>query len=181
MNIDRRSCSYPVSKIRRFSHSSDSGFSLLEMICVALMVGLLASIAAPSWLAFANSRSLTAAQDEVYRALLKAQRDAKSSHLRQEANFRQLNGEVQWTTHSVNTAATSWQTLQAGVQINTAKTTMSQTNNIYRLRFDEQGNVDGQLGKLTLSSQNGGNSQRCVIASTLIGAFRKAQDQKCLS
>lgn len=159
--------------------SDDSGFTLIEMICVAVIVGVLMAIAAPGWLAFFSNRDLTAAQDRIYQAVTKAQREAILRRVDQEVNFQQSNGSVQWTTRSGNAAPSGWQNLQPGIQINAANTTLSQSGGVYRIQFDAQGNITGQLGRLTLSNQNGGNAKRCVLTSTILGALRKDQDADC--
>jgi len=152
---------------------------MLEMLCVAAIVGVLVTIAAPGWLGFTNDRRLNAAQDQVYQAILQAQNEAEARHIQWKVSFQESSGLVQWATHSTSVMPTAWQNLPDGVKIAAPGTTFSQAGNVYSLQFDYQGNVNGQLGKLTLMSLNGGSSKRCVIASTLLGTLRKAQNSDC--
>ncbi|MGB3650812.1 MAG: type II secretion system protein, partial [Rivularia sp. (in: cyanobacteria)] len=46
---------------KHWNNSSSSGFTLLEMLVVIAVVGLLTAIAAPSWVAFVNTRRLNSA------------------------------------------------------------------------------------------------------------------------
>jgi prepilin-type N-terminal cleavage/methylation domain-containing protein len=160
--------------------SANAGFTMLEVLCVAAIVGILMTIAAPGWLGFANSRSLNAAQDQAYQAIVQAQNEAKARHIQWQVSFQTSGTTVQWATSSTTTVPTTWQSLPDGVKISASPdTTLSQSSGVYSLQFDSQGNVNGQLGKLTLMSLNGGSSKRCVIVSTLLGAFRKAQNTDC--
>lgn len=160
--------------------SADSGFTLIEMLCVVAILGVLMAIAAPGWLAFFSNRDLTAAQDRIYQAVTKAQREAILRRVDQEVNFQQSNGSVQWTTRSGNAALSGWQSLQPGIQIDATNTTLPQSGGVYRIQLDAQGNITGQiLGRLTLTNQNGGNAKRCVLVSTILGAMRRDQDAGC--
>jgi type II secretory pathway pseudopilin PulG len=153
---------------------------MLEMLCVVAIAGVLMAIAAPGWLGFANNRSLNAAQDQAYQAIVQAQNEARARHIQWQVSFQTSGTTVQWGTSSTTTAPTSWQDLPAGVKISASPdTTLSQSGGMYALQFDSQGNVNGQFGKLTLMSLNGGSSKRCVIVSTLLGALRKAQNTDC--
>jgi type II secretory pathway pseudopilin PulG len=55
----------------------DGGFTLLEVIVIALIVGILSSIAAPGWLAFINNQRVRTVNDRVLQTLRTAQSEAK--------------------------------------------------------------------------------------------------------
>ena len=59
------------------SKKGDGGFTLLEVIVIALIVGILSAIAAPSWLAFINRQRVRTVNDRVLQSLRLAQSEAK--------------------------------------------------------------------------------------------------------
>jgi prepilin-type N-terminal cleavage/methylation domain-containing protein len=59
------------------SRKGDGGFTLLELIVIVLILGILSSIAAPSWLAFINRQRVRTVNDRVFQSLRLAQSEAK--------------------------------------------------------------------------------------------------------
>ncbi len=83
-------------------NSSISGFTLLEMLVVIIIVGIVGAIAVPSWLAFVDVLRLSAAQNEVYLAMREAQSEAVKHKLTWQVSLRQQNGTVQWAVHQAD-------------------------------------------------------------------------------
>jgi len=61
------------------SRKSDGGFTLLELLVIVLILGILISIAAPSWVAFINRQRVRTVNDRVLQTLRSAQSEAKRS------------------------------------------------------------------------------------------------------
>lgn len=83
-------------------NSSTSGFTLIEVLVVIVMVGILSAIAAPSWLGFVARQRLNKANDTVLAALREAQREAKSRKLSHNISFRTFNNEPQIAIYLAN-------------------------------------------------------------------------------
>lgn len=175
---------------------SDGGYTLLEVLIIAAIIGILSAIAAPSWLGFLTRLSLNAAQAEALTIMRDAQGKAKLQKRVWEACFWQNDSDrkVQWSVHPVSQSSgdictnARWQNLirsdadKIAIDINSsARATLFNRNNIYRVQFNHKGWVNGQLGKITFTTRNQTNNspRRCVVVSTLLGALRTAQDREC--
>jgi prepilin-type N-terminal cleavage/methylation domain-containing protein len=59
------------------SRKGDKGFTIIELLIIVLILGIFASIAAPSWLAFINRQRVRTVNDRVLQSLRLAQSEAK--------------------------------------------------------------------------------------------------------
>ncbi|MEM7726659.1 MAG: prepilin-type N-terminal cleavage/methylation domain-containing protein [Cyanobacteria bacterium P01_A01_bin.45] len=159
---------------------SDSGFTLLEVLTVIIIVSILTAIAVPSWLNFVTIRRLSVAQDEIYQAMRKARSQAEKNKFTWQASFREKDGILQWSIHSaaINPNDAIWNNLDSDIRLDT-ETTLQESQGIRRIQFDFQGNVrKPPLGRISISTKYGGKAKRCVYVSTILGAMRKAKNRE---
>jgi type II secretory pathway pseudopilin PulG len=59
------------------SRKNEAGFTIIELLIIVLILGIFASIAVPSWLAFINRQRVRTVNDRVFQSLRLAQSEAK--------------------------------------------------------------------------------------------------------
>lgn len=85
----------------------DSGFSMVEVIAVTLMIGILAIIAIPNWLGFVNRQRISKANNVVLAAIQEAQRQAKQKKLSYSVSFKIENQVSKIAVHPDSIPASS--------------------------------------------------------------------------
>jgi len=169
------------SLILRKNLSSDNlenGFTLLELLITILLLTILGAIAIPNWLAFVDTQRLNVAQEEVYFAIRQAQSEAKRERLTVQISFREYNAIAQWAIHdaTISPSQAHWHNLDENIILD-PETTLQYSHGVRRIEFDYLGAVrEPPLGRVTLSSRDGGKSKRCVFVSTILGALRTARE-----
>ena len=171
----------------------ERGFTLTEAIVVAIIIGVLSAIAAPSWVAFVDNRRLGIAQDQILRSLQEAQSNAKRDKITWQVSFRENNGVTQWIVlpASTNPIALTWQNLDAGIGVGDpvvkendpdgATLEFDPNNNLWRMQFNYRGEANSPLGKIAIATRNSGQRWSCVKVATLLGALQSATDENCLN
>ena len=172
------------------SRKSDGGFTLLEVIVIALIVGILSAIAAPGWLAFINRQRVRTVNDRVLQSLRLAQSEAKRTKRDITITFSAPSVDPPTVTFDppLGTGGKT-QTLDGGGEIK-PRTIELLTNNatatgdpdlpLNSIVFDYKGNVKklptinpAIPGRFVVSvSPVKGGGKQCAIVETLIGGMR---------
>lgn len=179
------------------SHDKErAGFTIFEILIVLVIAGILAAVAAPSWLAFINRQRLNTTQDQALRAMREAQETANRSNQRWQVSFRQNEDRVQWAVHPVAGDSgddcipddAPWNDFESTIRIDTSNTNLGPSIcpiSEWRVQFDLKGRVrdttgEFGMGRITFVTSNSTQAKRCVIVSTLLGSMRTDQDDGCV-
>jgi prepilin-type N-terminal cleavage/methylation domain-containing protein len=150
------------------------GFTLLELMTTLAIAGITVAIATPSYLGWANTQRLKSANEQVYRALFQARDLAVRQNRSQQVSFREIGTRVEWSVHPKDTPAIAWTQLPPEIKLD-AETTLRRKQGNYILQFNDYGEVNGQLGRVTLSLANAPKQKQCLMISTLLGKIRRGE------
>ena len=184
-------------KLLKLAKSKPEGFTLLEILFTTVLVGVLAAIAAPSFVRTIELQTLKGSASDVYQAVAQAQNRAMQRKENWQTSFRVNSGILQYAVHQVTQdpgtgAVGNWTSLPKQIQPD-AETNIPQLGGIYQICFNEQGlPTQVQVGpprtcanpptftppvQITLNNTKALGAQRCLIVSTILGAFKTGQDQ----
>lgn len=126
------------------------GFTLIETLIVVIIVGILAAIAAPSWVAFVQQQKLSKAANRVYWEVMGAQSLAKKDKL----------------------------TKSPPTTIQDVDPTVTVTYPATMIQFDYRGavkNEDVVPYRINLSATDT-SKQKCVVVMTILGTAKIGND-----
>lgn len=157
----------------------EDGFTLLEVLVVIVIVGVLAAIAAPSWLAFATRQRMTAVESDLIQVLRQAQETAITRRQTVTVQIVDEDPSVLPTVNVVVGANTRSETLGPN-ELQPGMITLNvpdAPNN--QISFDYQGAASNQEANLPFVVNivpNGGPQRQCAIVATILGNVKTAND-----
>ena len=157
---------------------SSGGFSLLEMIVIVIIVGVLAAIAAPSWLGLANRQRVSTTQDEVLQAIRTTQSTAKQRRRPQSLEFvPDGNDDIP----TITVAGISTELGSGNLEPDVVNMTVTDNGGtaVTTLDFLQDGTIstEAELPVKILLTASG--IKRCLYVETLLGGVRAESDGDC--
>ncbi|MEG4987784.1 prepilin-type N-terminal cleavage/methylation domain-containing protein [Microcoleus sp. BR0-C5] len=180
------------------SRKGDGGFTLLEVLVIALIIGIFSSIAAPSWQGFINRQRVRTVNDRVLQTLRTAQSEAKrtKSDVTVKFNYDPNANPPVKPTYTINTNTP--QNLDAGGEIKPGQVKLfAQANGVSTIKsitFNYQGWITSpSIQSRTPRQLTDGFTvtiyppdslpntagKQCVIVETLIGGMRTGEGNDC--
>ncbi|MEM9004009.1 MAG: type II secretion system protein [Cyanobacteria bacterium P01_F01_bin.86] len=167
-----------MNKTEKVKINLQQGFTLIELLIVVVSVGILASVIVPNWLRFLTGHRVTAGKDILRQGIQQAQLKSQQEGISWQFSVRENVNIVEMAVHPTATSPSlaTWEALNNFVQLD-GETNLATSSGVSYVRFDEKGNVQYRLGRVTLSGKQYSDIKRCVIVSTLIGNTRSAREQ----
>jgi prepilin-type N-terminal cleavage/methylation domain-containing protein len=152
-----------------------AGFTLIEALVVVIMVGILAAIAAPGWLAFLNRQKMNAVRSDLQSVLRTAQQEARTKSQAREIRFDPASAPVVTVAVPGSTGFTT--TLGDNTTDSLRLLTPSTT-----ITFDSKGRVINAPTPFVVQITTGdASAQRCLIVTTILGGLQTANGNACTS
>ena len=192
------------ASMRHTRRKPSSGFTLIEVLVVLIIIGVLFAISAPSWTALMNRQRVTAVREQAVLVIREAQNKARITRIPHAVVFDNDNGAIApraaIVSRSINpatgeilnfpittlTSINNWKTLVEGevkagsIDFSTAPLAASN-----QLLFDsngaiEQASIDKGLPFVVKVKPKGASSQtyKCVLVPTLLGSVRLTDGEK---
>ncbi len=146
-------------------HSKNQGFTLIEILTVAIIIGIVSAIAAPNFLGLLNRNRVNQGLTELEGAINEAQRQAirtgKSCTITLDTVNNSISGGCLLSTRNLN----------ENLEIATNLTNNGTANN-HDIDFSGKGNTSNSGAIFVLYMTNGTTQQKCFVIDNTLGAMR---------
>lgn len=158
-----------MKPLRPFLKNTTAGYTLIEVLAVVVIVGILAAIAAPSWLAYANRQRVRAVESDLIQYLQRSQQKAIKERQEVAVGVSTVGG-MPVVTNGGAQERLGPADLQANViNVDTAV-----------VPFDYKGMVTDNSVTLpiviNITPANGGNIQHCVMVTSILGNLKSSRE-----
>jgi prepilin-type N-terminal cleavage/methylation domain-containing protein len=182
------------------NHQSNSGFSLIELLVVVLMIGIFSAIAAPSWNAFTTRQRIKSVNTQLLQAIKTTQAEAKRNKSDYVLEFNTGDDPPTYNIYKYvkppelpDKQQPQSLSLDGAIKENMLKIySQVQGTEMDKIPFNFNGGLDEDklkedkieikdTGKNTdgfsvvVYPKDSPNSRNCIIVQTILGATRTAQ------
>jgi prepilin-type N-terminal cleavage/methylation domain-containing protein len=149
------------------ARKSNSGFTLIEMMVVVIIIGVIAAIATPNFLGMLNRNRINDAAQQVEGALKEAQRQA----LR---NGKPCTVDIDRTNKKIKNPSTNG-CLLSNRDLSKIDSSIQLDSSTASIGFSGKGNITVTQPTIVVSMTNGSNLQKCVVLDGLFATMRSGE------
>ena len=167
-----------VSASRR--RTPQSGFTLIEILVVIVVIGVMATLSAASWHQSLGRWEINNTRRTINVAIRNTQVSAQNNKENwQFSIYETPTGQVEWASHAQKVSPTVWHAVGShDVDIDLADTTLDKSNGWYYVRFNYKGYLASRTRTLTFTSTKSPKIKRCLVMSTLLGKIRQGEEHQ---
>lgn len=182
MRRDKPRLGKPTPQTHLAEHDLDnnyasSGFSLLEMIAIVVIVGILATLVAPSWVGFSYRQRLNTTGDEILQAIRSTQSTAKQ---RRRSQLLEFTPDATDDIPTLTVAGIPTELGGGNLRGDMVNMTVTDGTDaaVTTLEFLQDGSIstDAALPVKIVLASDSTSSKRCLFIETLLGSVRSVSN-----